>query len=779
MTTYRVSGMHCASCKVNIEKRIGQQPGVKNIEVNFATEEARIDFDPAVTNIQKLSKAVELIGYTLHEDKDVMTMPDGKKMSMAEHQAMKGSERGSHNMSGEDHSQHATVQEGEFEVMQKKVRIVIPLVVLSALVMLWSILADFKVLAGLSESIMTSIDMAMLIISTYVLFVIGKPYLKGVATFLRHGVANMDSLVGIGTLTAYLYSVTLTVFSSQLKDVLDVNAKYFDVTIIVIGLITLGKYLEVRSKRKTGDAIKKLLGLQVKTALVVREDHEVEIPVDQIVHGDLILVKPGMKVPVDGVIINGTSSIDESMLTGEPIPVTKEVDDKVAAGTINTSGSFTMKATGVGSETLLAHIIRLVKEAQGSRAPIQKLADKISAIFVPAVLVIAFLTLVLWLWVGSQFMPFNEALRYGIVNFVGVLVIACPCALGLATPTAIIVGVGKGALNGVLIKNAEVLEKLHKVNTLVIDKTGTITKGKPEVVLVRGLSGMKDNEAFTLLASLEKSSEHPLALSIVRYAKKQELLLKDVSHFQSVPGKGVEGTIEGIQYYAGNISYIKEKGVMSNESIVKEVLESGSTMVILASEKEMLAVVAIGDTLKKGAKEAIAELHGMGIRVVMATGDHQIAAEHFAKQVGIDEIIAQVSPEDKLKKVATLQEQGNSVAMAGDGVNDAPALAKADVGIAMSTGTDVSIETSDVALLEGDIRKIAEAIRLSRLTMRTIKQNLFWAFIYNIIGIPLASGIFFPIFGWLLSPVFAGAAMALSSVSVVSNSLRLKTRKLS
>lgn len=782
---YKVHGMHCASCKVNIEKRVGKQPGVKKVEVNFATEEARIDFDKNTTNIPTLSRAVEPLGYRIEDNEPMMQMENGEMMSASEHAKMQshhggGAQHQDHSGHGADHSAHAQTNDAEVEEYKKKVRISIPLIVVAVIFMIWMILSEELMLVPkASELMLVGIDFVMLIIATYMLFVVGTPYIRGVKTFLRHGVANMDSLVGIGTMAAYFYSVVLLVFAKQLDGILDTGAKYFDVTIIVIGLITVGKYLEVRSKRKTGDAIKKLLGLQVKMALVVRNDREVEIPVDQIVHGDHILVKPGMKVPVDGVIVSGNSSIDESMLTGEPIPVTKEVNDKVAAGTINTSGSFTMKATGVGSETLLAHIIQLVKEAQGSRAPIQKLADQISAVFVPAVLVIAFATLVLWLTVGAQYLPFQEALRFGIVNFVSVLVIACPCALGLATPTAIIVGVGKGALNGILAKNAEALEKLHKVDTLVIDKTGTITVGKPEVVSFQALGGVSNEDALGILASLEKSSEHPLATSIVRYGEAQKVSQKTVSNFQSVAGKGVVGEVDGTKYFAGSPAFMKDQGVSWNEDTLKTVLESGSSIVMLANEKEVLAVAGIGDTLKAGAKEALQKIHEMGIRVVMATGDHQKAAEHFAKQVGVDEVVAEVSPADKLKKVEALQKEGRVVAMAGDGVNDAPALAKADVGISMSTGTDVSIETSDVTLLEGDIRKIAEAIRLSRFTMRTIRQNLFWAFVYNVIGIPLASGIFYPAFGWLLSPVFAGAAMALSSVSVVSNSLRLKTKRLS
>lgn len=509
----------------------------------------------------------------------------------------------------------------------------------------------------------------------------------------------------------------------------------------------------------------------------MRNSQEQELPLDQVVVSDLILVRPGMKVPVDGVITEGSSNIDESMLTGEPMPVLKQLNDKVAAGTMNTTGSFAMKATGVGSETLLAHIIKMVGDAQGSKAPIQRLADKISAIFVPIVLIVAVLSFILWLTIGSSFMPFNQALSFGLVCFVGILVIACPCALGLATPTAIMVGVGKGAVNGILIKNAEILEKLHKVTTLVVDKTGTLTQGKPELISLRPLTNLDEKQALTILASLEKNSEHPIAQSIVQVAQKQNISLESVTQFENLPGKGVKGNINGTTYYAGGpalLTSLKLKEVKDLDNAA----EQGRTPIILATDKEILVIAVVGDQLKPEAEQAVKQLRDMGIKVVMATGDHKNAADYFAKKLGIDEVVAQVLPEDKLKKIKELQAKGQVIAMAGDGVNDAPALAQADVGIAMSTGTDVSIETSDVTLLHGDITKIAQAIELSRLTMRTIKQNLFWAFIYNIIGIPLASGIFYPLFGWLLSPVFAGLAMAFSSVSVVTNSLRLKTKKL-
>jgi Cu2+-exporting ATPase/Cu+-exporting ATPase len=547
---------------------------------------------------------------------------------------------------------------------------------------------------------------------------------------------------------------------------------------VVITFIALGKYLEAKSKIKTGDAIEKLLNLQAKTALVMLDGKEVEIAVEEVKHGDLIIVKPGAKIPVDGIITEGGSFVDESMVTGEPMPAKKKVGDNVVSGTINTSGSFTFKATKVGSETLLAQIIKMVEEAQGSRAPIQALADKISAVFVPIVLVISFLTLGAWLIVGSQYLGFSQALSFGLVSFVGILVIACPCALGLATPTAIIVGVGKGAKEGILIKDAATLEKLHKVDTVIVDKTGTLTLGKPTLVDTQNLSNLKDNELISILASLEKKSEHPIAGAIVNYAQGKNISIENVSNFEGIQGKGLRGAINNVEYYVGNSKLIKDLGLAFDVSKIEQFTAQGKTPVILATKEKVLGFVMVADEIKQESKQAVSDLHKLGIKVVMLTGDDEKAAKYMASLVGIDEVVAHVLPQDKLAKIKELQSQGRIVAMAGDGVNDAPALAQADVGIAMGTGTDVAIESAGITLLGGDISKLVKAIKLSKLTMRGIKQNLFWAFIYNIVGIPLATGVFYPIFGWLLSPVFAGFAMAMSSVSVVSNSLRIKAMKL-
>src|SRR3989344_5450114 len=614
--------------------------------------------------------------------------------------------------------------------------------------------------------------------ATYVLFYVGKPYLLGFYRFLRHGVANMDALIGPGTSAAHIYSFFVTAFEGPLGQFINVENTYYDVTIIVITFITLGKYLEARAKLRTGDAIEKLLNLQAKTALVVRDGKEVEIPVEQVVHGELIVIKPAGRIPVDGVLVEGSSYIDESMVTGEPMPAEKSVGDTVVAGTINTSGSFTFKATKVGSETMLAHIIKMVAEAQGSRAPIQALADKISSVFVPIVLILSLVTLAFWLVVGTEYVGFSQALAYGLTSFIGILVIACPCALGLATPTAIIVGVGKGAKEGILIKDAGTLEKLHKVNAVVVDKTGTLTFGRPELVSINNFSKKTDAELISILATLENKSEHPIAHAVLNYAKEKNIKKNDVENFEIVKGKGLKGVLEGVEYFAGNTKLVLDLNLEFDKAkIEKEKLE-GKTPIILATKNELLGIIMVADAIKEEAVLAVKNLHKLGIKVVMLTGDNKNTAEHIAELLGIDEVVAEVMPQDKLKKIKELQEEGRIVAMAGDGVNDAPALAKADVGIAMATGTDVAIESAGITLLHGDISKLVKAIKLSKITMRGIKQNLFWAFAYNIIGIPLASGIFYSIFGWLLSPVFAGFAMAASSVSVVGNSLRIKAKKL-
>lgn len=760
--TYNVKGMHCASCSSVIEKTFKKVEGVHSAEVNYGTEKAKVSFDPAKTSPHDLSKHIEPLGYSLEVPETAMEMG----MSESEHAAHLGL------------NQSKKEKLAEVADMRTKVLSAIPLAIFAALVMGWDILAEYNIVPAMSYTLKEFFHHLLPIFATYILFVVGKPYLLGFYRFLRYGKANMDTLIGIGTVAAFLYSFAVSAFEDVLKTFINVEYQYYDVTIVVITFIALGKYLEARSKIKTGDAIEKLLNLQAKTALVVRDGKEVEISVNDVKHGDLIIVKPGAKIPVDGVITEGSSFIDESMVTGEPMPAQKKIGDNVVSGTINTSGSFTFKATKVGSETLLAQIIKMVEDAQGSKAPIQALADKISAIFVPIVLIIAFLSLGAWLIIGSQYLGFSQALSFGLVSFVGILVIACPCALGLATPTAIIIGVGKGAKEGILIKDAATLEKLHKVNTVVVDKTGTITKGKPTLVDIQNFSNLKDDELVSILASLEKKSEHPIAHAIVNYAQEKNISISDVSNFEGIQGKGLKGKIKDTEYFVGNAKLVSDLKISFDANKLDEFTSQGKTPVILATNEKVLGFVMVADEIKTESVEAIKNLHALGIKVVMLTGDDQKAAKYIGSLVGIDDVVAHVLPQDKLEKIKELQSQGRIVAMAGDGVNDAPALAQADVGIAMGTGTDVAIESAGITLLGGDISKLVKAIKLSKITMRGIKQNLFWAFVYNIVGIPLAAGAFYPIFGWLLNPIFAGLAMAMSSVSVVSNSLRIKAKKL-
>jgi len=753
--------MHCASCASIIERTLKKVEGVESVAVNYGTETAKVTFDNAKTNHQHLSQKIEPLGYSLAAPAQTAA---SMGMSEGEHAAHLGL------------SQSKQEKLAEIAAMKRMVLSAIPLAVFSVFVMGWEIFAQFAVLPAVPFVWEEFFHHLLPLMATYMLFVVGKPYLLGFYRFLRHGAANMDTLIGMGTLAAFIYSVAVISFEEALRPFINVESTYFDVTIIVITFIALGKYLEAQAKVKTGDAIEKLLNLQAKTALVIRDGKEVEIPVDQVLHGDLIVVKPAGRIPVDGVLTEGSSYVDESMITGEPMPVKKSVGDTVVGGTMNTSGAFTFKATKVGSETMLARIVKMVEEAQGSRAPIQALADKISAVFVPVVLVLAFLALASWLVVGAQYLGFAQALAYGLTSFIGILVIACPCALGLATPTAIIVGVGKGAKEGILIKDAATLEKLHKVNVILVDKTGTITRGKPELVSLKNLSDKSDTDIIAILASLENKSEHPIAHAVVNYAKEKNIALLPVEQFEVIKGKGLGGVVSGVEYRVGSEKLARELGAEFG-SLEKDTSE-GKTPVILAVNGKALAVVMVADQLKPEAVQAVKDLHALGISVVMVTGDDRNTAQFIAKQVGIDEVVAEVLPEDKMEKIKELQASGKIVAMAGDGVNDAPALAQADVGIAMATGTDVAIESAGITLLHGDISKLVKAVRLSKMTMRGIRQNLFWAFIYNIVGIPLASGILFPIFGWLLSPVFAGFAMAGSSVSVVGNSLRLKTKKL-
>ena len=740
--------MHCASCAGIIEKTFKKTEGVFSASANYGNESVSVSFDEMKISPEMLSNKIENFGYSLILENNQTPKKETDKTT-------------------------------ELSKMKKQLQISIPIAIFSILVMLYDILSIYKIVPEMGLIAKEFMHHLMPLLATYILFVIGKPYLKGVVRFFRYGKANMDTLIGIGTGTAFLYSFFVSAFEETLlKNMPSLVNSYYDVTIVVIVFITLGKYLELRSKIKTGDAILKLLNLQAKTAQVMRDGKEIEISIDEVVHGDVVIVKPGSKIPVDGVVTEGGSYIDESMITGEPMPVHKKAGDNVSSGTLNTTGTFNFKATKIGKETLLAQIIKMVEEAQGSKAPIQTQADKISSIFVPIVLGIASLSMIVWILFGFGTLGMSSAFSLGLVSFVSVLVIACPCALGLATPTAIIVGVGKGAREGILIKDAATLEKLHKVDTVIVDKTGTITKGKPTLVDIKNMSDLKDVEMLSILASLENKSEHPIAHAVVNYAKENNLVIDEVNNFQNIEGQGLKGSLKGVLYFVGNLKMVEDLKINFDSSLIEKYTKEGKTPVVIAREDKVLGFVMVADEVKPESKKAVADLHKLGIRAIMATGDDAKAAQYIAALVGIDEVIAHAMPADKLAKIKELQASGHIVAMTGDGVNDAPALAQADVGIAMGTGTDVAIESAGITLLHGDISKLVKAVKLSKITMRGIKQNLFFAFFYNVIGIPLAAGVFYPIFGWLLSPIFAGGAMALSSVSVVSNSLRIKNIKL-
>ncbi|MFZ2152793.1 MAG: heavy metal translocating P-type ATPase [Microgenomates group bacterium] len=742
--SFHVSGMHCASCASVIKGQLEDIDGIRSCTVNYATEKAQISFDPQKVALPQMNLAIDKLGYSLHSGHDMSPI--------------------STETAAKDQKQK------DLDSMSRQLKIILPMVGISIFVMIWEIGANpFKLWTEMPDVLMEFFHHLLPIFATYSLFVVGLPYLLGISRFIKHRVANMDTLVGIGTLVAYSYSFIVTAFEKVLAPYLNTQQNYYDVTIVVIGFITLGKFLESRSKLKTGEAIEKLLDLQAKNALILRDGQEIEIPVDQVVLGDIMLVKPGTKIPLDGIIIEGKSSIDESMITGEPIPVDKGPKDSVIGSTINKQGSLQIKVSKIGADTMLSQIIKMVTEAQGSKAPIERLADQVSAIFVPIVLILSVVTLIAWM-IAGQF-------TLGILCFVGILVIACPCAMGLATPTAIIVGVGKAAQNGILIKNAESLEKLNGVNFVVMDKTGTLTKGSPQVTDIEVVSTQSKNEVLRLLASLENHSEHPIAQAVVTQAKDEKLDLFKVTDFEIIEGQGLKGQIKSTQYLAGNLRLAADLKLSVDQKVIDRLATQGKTPIIFMTPKEIIGYVGISDTIKDDAIETVTALHRQNIKVAMLTGDNQITAEYIAKLVGIDRVIAQVLPGDKAKEIQKLQAEGYKVAMVGDGVNDAPALATADVGIAMGTGTDVAIESAGVTILGGHIGKIPTAVKLSHATMSIIKQNLFWAFFYNIIGIPIAAGLLYPYFKILLNPAIAGAAMGFSSVSVVTNSLRLKTKK--
>ncbi|HTN20714.1 MAG TPA: heavy metal translocating P-type ATPase [Pelobium sp.] len=733
--SFPVLGMTCASCATSVESMIGSQPGVEKAEVNYASQSVRVLFHPNQVQPPAFQKAVQAIGYDL-----ILDIQNGKE-------------------------KQETVQQSNYEALKKRM-------------MVAAVLTLPVVVIGMFFMDIPYANYYMLALTTPVLFVFGSNFFINAFKQARHGRANMDTLIALSTGIAYLFSMFNTFYPEFWHSRGLHPHVYFEAAAVVIVFIMLGKLLEEQAKSNTSSAIKKLIGLQPKTVLIVTESGEKEIPLSEVHIGNQILVRSGEKIPVDGAVYQGTSYVDESMISGEPVAVAKNKGDKVFAGTINQKGSFRFIAEKVGGETMLAQIIKMVQDAQGSKAPVQKMVDKIAGIFVPVVIGIALFTLLIWVLVGGQ-----NAFTHGLLAMVTILVIACPCALGLATPTAIMVGVGKGAENGILIKDAEALELGYKVNAVVLDKTGTLTKGKPEVTELVWQNGLvQDKRTLTkILFALEQQSEHPLAEAIVRYLKDESTGSVQVNEFESLTGKGVRAEFEGQTYWAGSHKVLNDHQIPVSGTLQREVdalQQQAKTVIYFADKNQVLAIVAIADQIKEGSAKAVTELINSGIAVYMLTGDNYETAATVALQAGITDFKAEVLPSDKANFVKQLKSKGKVVAMIGDGINDSQALAQADVSIAMGKGSDIAIDVAKITLVSSDLMQVPKALRLSKLTVRTIRQNLFWAFIYNLIGIPIAAGILYPINGFLLNPMIAGAAMALSSVSVVSNSLRLKFSQL-
>ncbi len=750
-------GMTCANCANTIERSLKKVDGVIDASVNFASERATVSYAPGATDKDILIAAVRNAGY------DVVKTDSEDELEDAEAAA------------------RAAELQHQWQRLIVGAIFTIPLVI-------WTMARDFNLLGMWSHE--TWVNWIFLALGTPVQFYVGWDYYTGAYKAIRNGSANMDVLVAMGTTVAYAYSTVVLIATTFGNELFGTHV-YYETAAAIITLIVLGKLLEVRAKGQTSEAIKKLMGLQPKTARIVRNGEEVDVPIAEVVQGDVVIVRPGEKVPVDGVIIEGHSAMDESMITGESLPVDKTVGDEVIGATINKQGRLKFEATKVGKETALSQIIKLVEQAQGSKAPIQRLVDQISAYFVPAVIVIALATLAIWWAVGGEFVP-------ALIRLTAVLVIACPCAMGLATPTSIMVGVGKGAENGILFKNSAALEQAHKLTAIVLDKTGTLTRGEPSVtdVIVSNqvsVNGSANTEHqlpakdyfLQLAASAERGSEHPLGESIVRSAQEKGLLLSEPVNFEGITGHGIAADVDGRHVLIGNLRLMKREQVNLNglEPKAEQLQNEAKTAMWLSVDGQASAIIGVADTIKEGSQEAVADLHKLGLTVVMMTGDNQATAEAIAKEVGIDRVLAEVLPGDKASYVARLQEEGYKVAMVGDGINDAPALAQADVGIAIGTGTDVAMEAADVTLMRGDLRSVPQAIALSKATMRNIKENLGWAFGYNTILIPVAAGVLAPI-AWApdflrqLNPILAAGAMAFSSISVVTNSLRLKRVKL-
>ncbi len=707
--------MHCASCATLIDRTLSKAKGVKSSNVNLSTETATVTYDDSVIGIRDIMGLIRKRGY-------------GASVKESDHLAR---------------------QKAETARLKKtflfSTIFAVPAFIIGMVLMWFGMTLPYH-------------DYILWLLATPVQFIVGWPFYKGTWIALKNGSASMDSLVALGTSAAYFYSAYSVIFAPG-------TGQYFETSAILITLVILGKYFEAKARGRTGEAIKELMSLSPRTAVVVRGGKELRIPIDDVSEGDLVLVKPGEKIPVDGVLVNGSSAVDESMITGESMPVEKVKGDQVIGATVNTQGSFTFKATRVGEKTTLSQIIKLVQEAQGKKAPVQRFADVVSSYFVPAVMVIAIITFIVWYSM--------RGITFALITAVAVLVIACPCALGLATPTAIMVGTGKGARKGILIKGGDALETAHKIKHLVFDKTGTITEGKPTVTDVIAFGQEKEDRVLQIAASLEHASEHPLAQAIM--AKAKGIALFSANRFSAVPGMGIKAVVKGRTYMLGNQKLVK---VTPEQRRRISALEAGGkTVMILGTGNKVLGVIAVADRIKGSSPGAVRKLQEMGVEVYMITGDNERTAKAVAEQAGIKHVFAEVMPEDKADYVKRLQKKG-PVAMVGDGINDAPALAQADIGIAMGSGTDVAMETGNVVLMKNDLADVPRAVMLSRRTMSKIRQNMFWALFYNVMGIPLAAGVLYPLTGWLLSPIIAGAAMAASSVSVVSNSLLLNYSKL-
>jgi P-type Cu+ transporter len=741
--TLKLHGMNCAACANSVENAIRSVPGVSQSTVNFGIAQATVTYDPHQTDLTKIQDAVDASGYSA--------------------KAIQADDL----LNGEDDIDRQT-RRAESRDLRRKVWIG---GIISAILVIGSIPS----MSGLS---VPWIPMWLhnfwlqAVLTAPVQFWCGKSFYVNSWKALKRHASTMDTLIALGTSAAYFYSLFVTIFPQVLIAQGLNPSVYYETAAVVITLILLGRLFESRARGQTSEAIRKLIGLQAKTARIIRNGQEMEVPIAHVLVGDVILVRPGEKIPVDGKVVEGSSTVDEAMVTGESIAVKKQPGDEVIGATINKTGSFKFQATRVGKDTFLAQIVKLVQQAQGSKAPIQKLADRVTGWFVPAVIAIAIVTFILWYNIMGN-------VTLALTTTVGVLIIACPCALGLATPTSILVGTGKGAENGILIKGADSLELAHKLQVIVLDKTGTLTQGKPTVTDFVSVCGVADGNELKLLqlvASIEKNSEHPLAEAVVQYAQSQQVQLCEVNEFEAIAGSGVQGDILGQWVQIGTDRWMNELGIdAQNLGNQRDKLEnSGKTVIWIAVNKKLQGMMGIADALKPSSADTVRALQKLGLRVVMLTGDNRSTAEVIAREVGITRVLAEVRPDQKANAIRQLQAEGKIVGMVGDGINDAPALAQADVGIAIGTGTDVAIAASDITLISGDLQGIMTAIQLSRATMQNIRQNLFFAFIYNVAGIPIAAGILFPFFGWLLNPIIAGVAMAFSSVSVVTNALRLR-----